>query len=135
MTTDQKVGGSSPSERAQLKGPIPTTGRGLSHPTGSRTESECVCDCARSPPRPLSGRLCGGVGRGCGQQPRSPRADAVIVAPATYNTVNKWASGISDTYALGILAEAPGLGIPVVVWPFVNAALAGRRAFQRSRRT
>ncbi|GAA4077110.1 flavoprotein [Actinomadura miaoliensis] len=65
-------------------------------------------------------------------EPRSPKADAIIVAPATYNTINKWAAGISDTYALGILAEAPGLGIPVVVLPFVNTALAGRHPFQRS---
>jgi phosphopantothenoylcysteine synthetase/decarboxylase len=65
-------------------------------------------------------------------EPRSPRADAIIVAPATYNTINKWAAGISDTYALGILAEAPGLGIPTVVLPFVNSALAGRHVFQRS---
>ena len=50
-----------------------------------------------------------------------PDADAIIVAPATYNAINKWAQGISDTYALGILAEAPGLDIPVVVLPFVNA--------------
>ncbi len=63
---------------------------------------------------------------------RSPQADAIIVAPATYNTINKWANGISDTYALGILAEAPGLGIPVVVLPFVNSALAGRAPFKES---
>ncbi|TDD14310.1 flavoprotein [Actinomadura sp. KC06] len=65
-------------------------------------------------------------------QPRSPKADAIIVAPATYNTINKWANGISDTYALGILAEAPGLDIPVAVLPFVNTALASRTALQRS---
>ena len=65
-------------------------------------------------------------------EPRSPRADAIIVAPATYNTINKWAAGISDTYALGVLAEAPGLGVPIVVLPFVNSALAGRRVFCRS---
>jgi phosphopantothenoylcysteine synthetase/decarboxylase len=64
--------------------------------------------------------------------PRSALADAIIVAPATYNTVNKWALGISDTYALGVLAEATGLGIPVVVLPFINSALAGRPAFERS---
>ena len=64
--------------------------------------------------------------------PRSPSADAIIVAPATYNTINKWAYGTSDTYALGILAEAPGLAIPVVVLPFVNSALAGRTAFKKS---
>lgn len=61
-----------------------------------------------------------------------PKADAIIVAPATYNTINKWAQGISDNYALGILAEAIGLGIPVVVLPFVNAALAAHPAFGRS---
>ena len=65
-------------------------------------------------------------------EPRAPLADAVIVAPATYNTINKWANGISDTYALGVLAEAPGLGTPVVVLPCVNTALAGRGAFRRS---
>jgi Flavoprotein len=63
---------------------------------------------------------------------RSSKADAIIVAPATYNTINKWAAGVSDTYALGILAEAPGLKIPTVVLPFVNSALAGRRTFRRS---
>lgn len=61
-----------------------------------------------------------------------PRADAIIVAPATYNTINKWAAGVSDTYALGVLAEAPAFGIPIVVLPFVNAALASRRPFRRS---
>ena len=61
-----------------------------------------------------------------------PEADAIIVAPATYNTVNKWANGISDNFALGILAEAVGLRIPVVVLPFVNSALAAHPTFQRS---
>jgi phosphopantothenoylcysteine synthetase/decarboxylase len=65
-------------------------------------------------------------------EPRSPKADAIVVAPATYNTINKWAAGTSDTYALGILAEAPGLAIPTVVLPFVNSALAGRGVFRRS---
>ena len=63
---------------------------------------------------------------------KSPLADAIIVAPATYHTINKWANGISDTYAHGILAEAPGLGIPVVALPFVNSALAGRAPFKDS---
>ena len=65
-------------------------------------------------------------------EPKSPRADAIIVAPATFNTINKWANGISDTYALGILAEAPGLNIPVVALPFVNSALADRAPFKDS---
>ncbi|NJP91482.1 flavoprotein [Nonomuraea sp. FMUSA5-5] len=65
-------------------------------------------------------------------EPKPPRADAMIVAPATFNTINKFAQGITDTYALGVLAEAPGLGIPVVVLPFVNDALAARTPYRRS---
>lgn len=65
-------------------------------------------------------------------EPKPPRADAIIVAPATYNTINKFAQGIADTYALGLLAEAPGLGIPVIVLPFVNSGLASREPFRRS---
>jgi len=65
-------------------------------------------------------------------EPRSRPADAIIVAPATYNTINKWAQGISDTYALGILAETTALGVPIVVLPFVNSALAARTPFRCS---
>lgn len=64
--------------------------------------------------------------------PRSLIPDAVLVAPATYNTINKWALGISDTYALGVLAEITGLDVPIVVLPFVNSALASRPPFRRS---
>jgi hypothetical protein len=52
--------------------------------------------------------------------------------PATFNTINKWAQGIADTYALGMLAEKTGLGVPIAVLPFVNVALASRAPFQRS---
>ena len=64
--------------------------------------------------------------------PRSAIPDAVIVAPATYNTLNQWALGISDTYALGVLAEITGLDVPIVVLPFVNSALASRSPFRHS---
>jgi phosphopantothenoylcysteine synthetase/decarboxylase len=64
--------------------------------------------------------------------PRSRIPDAIAVAPATYNTINKWALGISDTYALGVLAEQTGLGVPIVVLPFVNAVLASRAPFQQT---
>lgn len=62
-------------------------------------------------------------------QPREPAppADAIIVAPATYNTINKLAAGIADNYALGLLAECIGLDVPVIVVPFINSALAGRK--------
>ncbi|GAA4731291.1 flavoprotein [Phytohabitans rumicis] len=61
-----------------------------------------------------------------------PPADALAVVPATFNTINKWAAGISDTFALGILNEALGLGMPVVVAPYAKPPLAAHGAFQRS---
>jgi phosphopantothenoylcysteine synthetase/decarboxylase len=64
--------------------------------------------------------------------PRSQTPDAVVVAPATYNTINKWALGIADTYALSMLAEKTGMDIPIVVLPYLNAPLANRTPFQQS---
>ena len=58
--------------------------------------------------------------------------DAFVVAPATFNTINKWALGISDTLALGLLNEAVGLGLPIVAVPWPNPALARHPAFGRS---
>lgn len=61
-----------------------------------------------------------------------PPPQAMVVAPATFNTINKWAAGISDTLALGLLNEALGLDIPIVAVPWPNTALARHRAFQAS---
>ncbi len=61
-----------------------------------------------------------------------PAADAFAAAPATFNTINKWAAGISDTLALGLLNEAIGLGLPIVAVPWPNAPLARHPAFGRS---
>jgi phosphopantothenoylcysteine synthetase/decarboxylase len=61
-----------------------------------------------------------------------PAPDAVAVAPATFNTVNKWAAGIADTLALGTLCEAYGLGVPIAVLPCVGDALAAHPAYRAS---
>lgn len=61
-----------------------------------------------------------------------PPADAFVVAPATFNTINKWAHGISDTLALGLLNEAVGLRRPIVAAPWPNQALARHPVFTRS---
>lgn len=61
-----------------------------------------------------------------------PPPDAITVAPATFNTLNKWAAGIADTLAVGILCEAYGLGIPTAAVPRVNAAMAAHPAYQDS---
>jgi phosphopantothenoylcysteine synthetase/decarboxylase len=58
-----------------------------------------------------------------------PDPDAVIVAPATVNTINKWAAGICDTLALGILVEAIGKRLPIVALPSTNQAHAAHPAF------
>lgn len=69
--------------------------------------------------------------RGADDEP-FPRAAAAAVVPATYNTINKWAAGVSDTYALNLLAELTGLQVPIAVLPFVNTALAANGVFARS---
>jgi phosphopantothenoylcysteine decarboxylase len=61
-----------------------------------------------------------------------PRADAIVVAPATFNTINKWSAGISDTFALGILNEAFGLKLPTIVAPYAKPSLAAHPEFGRS---
>ncbi|WP_172639404.1 flavoprotein [Streptomyces tailanensis] len=61
-----------------------------------------------------------------------PPPDAVVVAPATFNTVNKRAAGIADTLALGTLCEAYGLGVPIAVLPCVADALAVHPAYRAS---
>ena len=65
-------------------------------------------------------------------EPRSRIPDAIIVAPATFNVINQWALGIADSYALAVLAEQTGMGLPIVVLPAVSAPLASRPQFARS---
>ncbi len=62
-------------------------------------------------------------------QPKGlPPADAVIVAPATFNTINKWAGGIADTFAVGLLCEVMGFGVPTEAATRYQAASKIRRA-------
>jgi phosphopantothenoylcysteine synthetase/decarboxylase len=61
-----------------------------------------------------------------------PPPEAMVVAPCTFNTLNKWAYGSSDTLALGLLNEAIGLGIPVIAVPNPSTALAKHPAFLES---
>jgi len=64
--------------------------------------------------------------------PPWPPADLILVAPATLNTVNKFAAGIADSVALSLLTECFGLDVPVVVAPNVNPALARHPRFRAS---
>jgi phosphopantothenoylcysteine synthetase/decarboxylase len=59
-----------------------------------------------------------------------PLADAVLVAPATFNTLNQWAAGINDSLALGLLNELLGSRVPIVVAMYCKAALAAHPAYR-----
>lgn len=63
-----------------------------------------------------------------------PRADALVVFPATFNTINKWALGIADTLAVGLLCEYTGLKMPIVAVPcfHIGGGLDGHPAFFKS---
>ncbi len=61
-----------------------------------------------------------------------PPPDAFVIAPATFNTINKLAHGISDTLGLGLLNEGVGQGLPIIVVPWPNVHLARHPAFRHS---
>jgi hypothetical protein len=63
---------------------------------------------------------------------RLPPPAAVLAAPLTFSSLNKWAAGIADTFALGALTEALGEGRPVVAIPWAKPALTCHPAFGRS---
>jgi phosphopantothenoylcysteine synthetase/decarboxylase len=54
--------------------------------------------------------------------PRPPHG-VLVVAPCSFNTLNKLAAGIADSLALSISAEAIGRGTPVIVAVSVNGPL------------
>jgi hypothetical protein len=72
------------------------------------------------------------------KHPKEPdvlqRADAIVLFPATFNTINKWANGISDTLAIGILCEYMGLGYPIIAVPCfrTGGGLDGHPVFFRN---
>lgn len=62
-----------------------------------------------------------------------PKADAILVMPATFNTINKWAQGIGDTLAASLLCECLGRGTPpIVAVPCLKMDLVRHPAFTRS---
>ena len=61
-----------------------------------------------------------------------PAPDVLLAAPLTSNSLTKWAAGISDTLALGLLTEGIGLGLPIVALPHWNIAQGRHPAVARS---
>ncbi|MFC5888728.1 flavoprotein [Kitasatospora aburaviensis] len=68
------------------------------------------------------------------QQDVLPPADAFLSVPLTFNTLNKWADGHSDTLAVGLLTEALGLAHrpPIVALPHWNDAQAAHPVVARN---
>lgn len=61
-----------------------------------------------------------------------PPADVILFAPATFNTINQWALGITNHFVVGVVAEALGKGIPTVAMPCLNSAIVQHPQFERS---
>jgi phosphopantothenoylcysteine synthetase/decarboxylase len=84
---------------------------------------------------PAVERLTGDSPRTTFRSPSQSKADtpaAMLVCPATFNTLNKAASGAADTYALAQLCEALGSGLPTIIVPMVNDKLWGHPAWAAS---
>lgn len=70
--------------------------------------------------------------RGPDDDKRLPPADALVVVPATFNTLNAWANGTANTYPLATLCALLGAGVPAVAVPFAKHDLAGHPAWLAS---
>jgi phosphopantothenoylcysteine synthetase/decarboxylase len=57
------------------------------------------------------------------QVKRFPPPAQVVVCPATFNSVNKLAAGIMDTYAAGVMCEALASRVPITVMSMVSNKL------------
>jgi phosphopantothenoylcysteine synthetase/decarboxylase len=66
---------------------------------------------------------------------RTPPADVVLACPLSFNSVNKFAHGHADNFAVGLLCEMAGYGVPVVVVPHCKPQLASHPAFGASLET
>jgi phosphopantothenoylcysteine decarboxylase/phosphopantothenate--cysteine ligase len=67
--------------------------------------------------------------RYCGAPPRE--ADALLIAPATANTLSKIALGIDDTPVTTFATTAVGSGMPVIVAPAMHEPMLDNKAVRR----
>ncbi|MGW7639462.1 flavoprotein [Streptomyces decoyicus] len=64
-----------------------------------------------------------------------PKADVIMFAPVTFNSMNHWALGLTNHFVIGVVAEGIGKRIPTVAMPCVNAAYVQHPQFVRSLET
>lgn len=67
-----------------------------------------------------------------GEARRTPVADAVVVVPATFHTVNAWATGNAHSYPLTTLCAALGSRTPTVAVPYASQELTNHPAWSAS---
>lgn len=61
-----------------------------------------------------------------------PKADAMLVAPLSCTSLNKWGAGIADTLAIGLVSEGVHMGVPIAAVPYFNQAQNSQPAVARS---
>ncbi|MEW2529413.1 flavoprotein [Streptomyces sp. NPDC047071] len=67
-----------------------------------------------------------------GESDALPQADAMLVAPLSCTSLNKWGAGIADTLALGLVSEGVHMGVPVTAMPYFNQAQGAQPAVAHS---
>ncbi|MFJ2774684.1 flavoprotein [Streptomyces sp. NPDC087300] len=67
-----------------------------------------------------------------GEADALPKASAMLVAPISSTSLNKWGAGIADTLAIGLVSECVNMGVPVVAMPYFNHAQGAQPAVKRS---
>ncbi|WP_436887792.1 flavoprotein [Nocardiopsis dassonvillei] len=61
-----------------------------------------------------------------------PPPNAVLACPWSFNSTNKTALGITDTFAVALVCEMIGRGVPTFLVPKAGEALSGHPAWDRS---
>ncbi|MGW4646842.1 flavoprotein [Kitasatospora sp. NPDC004289] len=80
----------------------------------------------------LTGHLVKSRYRRPGEPDLLPPPDAILFGPASFNSLNSLALGLTSSWVVGYTAEALGKGVPVTVLPCVNDALAAHPQYPRS---
>ncbi|MFD6948523.1 flavoprotein [Nocardiopsis sp. TSRI0078] len=63
-----------------------------------------------------------------------PPPDAVLACPWSFNSTNKTALGITDTFAVALVCEMIGRGVPTFLVPKAGDGLSGHPAWNRGLR-
>ncbi|WP_017602297.1 flavoprotein [Nocardiopsis lucentensis] len=63
-----------------------------------------------------------------------PPPDVILACPWSFNSTNRTALGLADTFAVALLCEMIGRNVPTFIVPKAGQALAQHPAFDRSLR-